>query len=111
MQVLIVDDDPDGVEALRFLLEKRGHPVQVAHNGLEALDHVAAGGRPHVVLLDLLMPVMDGWEFLARRKEDERMSDTPVLVMTGSDFGPDAKSETVLRKPVDVDMLMWHIDA
>jgi DNA-binding NarL/FixJ family response regulator len=59
-KILLVDDDDDCLDSLRVLLEDRGYRVHVAHNGRQALDYFHQGGRPGVIILDLLMPVMDG---------------------------------------------------
>ncbi len=109
--VLIVDDDPDCVDALRFLLEDQGYRVQVAQNGREALDHFASGGRPDVIILDLLMPVMDGLEFLRRRREDPVLAGTPVIVLTATDGRIASRDDVVLRKPVDFGQLVDTIEA
>ena len=109
--VLIVDDDPDCVDALRYLLEDRGYRVQVAQNGLEALAHFASGGRPDVVILDLLMPVMDGIEFLKRRRDDPIVAGTPVIVLTATDGRLASREDVVLRKPVDFGQLVQTIEA
>lgn len=108
--VLIVDDDPDGVDALRYLLESHGYRVDSASNGRDALDYLRAGHRPGVVILDLAMPVMNGWQFLAAREGDEALASIPVIVVTASHPAL-AAAETVLTKPVDLDALLARIDA
>jgi len=109
-EVLIVDDDSDCVDALRYLLEDRGYRVDVAQNGREALEHFDAGGRPCVVILDLLMPVMDGLEFLARRSTNPILAATPVIVLTATDARLTSSEEVVLRKPVDFEVLIEKIE-
>ena len=109
-EVLIVDDDPDCVDALRYLLEDRGYHVDVAENGLKALEHFDAGGRPCVVVLDLLMPVMDGLEFLSRRRANPILAATPVIVLTATDARLTSSEEVVLRKPVDFEVLIEKIE-
>jgi CheY-like chemotaxis protein len=108
-ELLIVDDDPDCADALRFLLEDCGYHVQTAHHGLEALEYFEAGGRPCVVILDLMMPVMDGLEFLERRRADPVLAATPVIVLTATDARLTACDEPVLRKPVDFGVLLDQI--
>jgi CheY-like chemotaxis protein len=108
--VLIADDDPDGAEALRYLLEHHGYHVDVVTNGAEALAYFDAGGRPCVVILDLMMPVMDGHEFLAIRRTNPTLSQTKVFVMTASGAGLDASDVVVLRKPVHLPILMEHVE-
>jgi CheY-like chemotaxis protein len=109
--VLIVDDDADCVDALRFLLEDQGYHVDVARNGLQAIEHFESGGRPCVVILDLLMPVMDGLEFLDRRRMDPVIARTPVIVLTATDARLTSREEVVLRKPVDFGQLVEKISA
>jgi CheY-like chemotaxis protein len=108
--VLIVDDDRDCVEALRYLLEDRGYRVDIARNGLQALEYFESGGRPRIVILDLLMPVMDGLEFLNRRRENPVLAETPVIVLTATDARLNTREETVLRKPVDFGVLVEKIE-
>jgi len=107
--VLIVDDDVDGVDALRYLLESHGYRVSSAGNGSEALQYLRGGARPSVVILDLAMPVMNGWQFLAAREGDEALASIPVIVVTASQPAPGAESEMVMTKPVDLDALLERI--
>jgi DNA-binding response OmpR family regulator len=81
--VLAVDDEDDILEIIRVNLEIEGHRVVVAHDGREALDQVNRH-RPDLVLLDVMMPGMDGWEVLTRLKSDADtdMSEVPVLMLT-----------------------------
>jgi CheY-like chemotaxis protein len=108
--VLIVDDDLDCVDALRYLLQDRGYRVDIAHNGLQALEYFESGGRPRIVILDLLMPVMDGLEFLSRRSQNPVVAETPVIVLTATDTRLQSREETVLRKPVDFGLLVEKIE-
>ena len=108
--VLIVDDDPDCVEALRYLLQDRGYRVDIARNGLQALEYFESGGRPRIVILDLLMPVMDGLEFLSRRRASPVLAETPVIVLTATDTRLQSREETVLQKPVDFSVLVEKIE-
>jgi len=109
-EVLIVDDDTDCVDALRYLLEDQGYQVKVAHNGLQALQYFESGGRPCVVVLDLLMPVMDGLEFLDRRRGHPVLAETPVIVLTATDARLQSREDIVLRKPVDFGVLVEKIE-
>lgn len=105
--ILVVDDDRGAMEALSDILEYEGYNVQRAQNGLQALEYLhTAKPPPNLVILDLLMPVMDGWEFRMRQKEDPELAKVPVLVVTaiGATAGIDAVG--VLHKPVDVDALL-----
>jgi CheY-like chemotaxis protein len=109
--VLIVDDDPDCLDALRFLLEDRGYRVHAAKNGQEALEHFQGGGRADVIVLDLLMPVMDGLEFLERRRANPALARTPVIVLTATDARLASREDIVMRKPVDFGQLMAMIES
>ena len=87
-RVLVVDDEPSVVMLMRFVLEKSGHAVTEAHNGLEALK--ALGVDPHddsvelpeVVLLDVMMPIMDGLATAEAMRDHPRASKVPILVVT-----------------------------
>ena len=85
--VLVVEDDREQREAVCEMLELEGFgPVQAA-NGREALDYLQGSRAPCLVLLDLEMPVMNGWEFRANQLADERLSRIPVVVVTANDEG------------------------
>jgi CheY-like chemotaxis protein len=114
--ILVVEDDTDMREILSELLTAEGYRVFSASNGREGLDQLRAGLRPSVVLLDLTMPVMDGWEFRARQTEDPALRSIPIIVTTAmppSRVGP-MPGVSVLRKPLDLDSLISlirsHID-
>ncbi len=79
--LLLVEDDPDIRESVSELLEEEGYCVWQATNGREALDVLEAGCRPDVILLDLMMPVMTGWEFLSRQQALD--ASIPVCVISG----------------------------
>jgi CheY-like chemotaxis protein len=81
--VLIVEDNVDTRDSLAFLLRHEGYQVSTAANGQEALDRLRAGPRPGVILLDLLMPTMDGWEVSNRLGQDPALASIPVVVVSG----------------------------
>ena len=100
--VLVVDDDADTRQRLRAVLEKNGWSVVEAANGQEALDQVERS-RPHLVLLDLTMPVMDGFAFLHRLRQTPGCRDIPVVVLSARDITADERdrlreAETIFRK-------------
>nr|WP_211485268.1 response regulator [Corallococcus exiguus] len=106
--ILIVDDEPDLREVVAELLEMEDYTVLQAANGQAALAVLAANNdQPCLVLLDLMMPVMDGHEFLHRLREEERYRELPVLMLTAH-FSAKAPPGTVglLRKPVDIPELL-----
>ncbi|MGI3779739.1 MAG: response regulator, partial [Janthinobacterium lividum] len=86
--VLVVDDDADTRLRLRATLEKQGWSVAEAENGLDALEHVASA-LPRVILLDLAMPLMDGFEFLERLRERPGCGTVPVVVLTSLSLTPE----------------------
>lgn len=85
--ILIVDDDADASKPIAFYLEKAGHEVSCTGNGKDALAHVLAG-PPDAVLLDLLMPEMDGPSFLEVVRSYLRLQSLPVVIMTGLSESP-----------------------
>jgi CheY-like chemotaxis protein len=81
--VLVVDDDPNLLRVMSKLLEFEGFvPVQAA-NGQEALDYLRGGGSASVILLDLRMPVMDGWAFRKAQRAEPALAEIPVVVISG----------------------------
>ena len=108
-RVLIVEDDPDTREMLGRFLELEGFEVEKASNGREALATLRAGERASVILLDLMMPVMDGWQFRAEQRSDPVLSQIPVVVVTAA--GPRTRvppidADAWLPKPIDLDVLL-----
>ena len=91
-EVLVTDDDPVIIDLVRQLLEEDGWSVRSAANGREALNAIAAK-KPDVMLLDLMMPVMDGFETLRRLRQDEATRDLPVIVVTAKDLSPDEQRD------------------
>jgi two-component system, chemotaxis family, chemotaxis protein CheY len=81
--ILVVDDDLDALEAMRFVLEGAGYDVVTAANGEEALRYLQGRGAPGLILLDLMMPVMNGWTFLAHVESDPRLGAIPIVVLSG----------------------------
>jgi len=82
-KVLIADDEEDILKLVAFRLDKAGYAVMTAANGREALD-LAKKEKPDLILLDLRMPVMDGYELCRMLKSDERLKDIPVIFLTAS---------------------------
>jgi CheY-like chemotaxis protein len=83
--VLIVDDDPVTRQAMGLVFERRGYLVTFAAHGQEALERLRQGPPPSLILLDLLMPVMDGWQFLQRQKQDPELAGIPVIIISAAD--------------------------
>ena len=104
--VLLVDDHPDARDVIRRFLEHHGYAVTTAVNGEDALDKLAAGLRPCLILLDVMMPVMDGPTFAEnlRRNRDRTLAETPIVLITGAFDVESAKKRSrasdVIFKPV-----------
>jgi CheY-like chemotaxis protein len=98
--VLVVDDDEDVRDAMRELLQRKGYAVRVANDGHQALELLAITETPCVVLLDLVMPVMDGWQFLASVQSNPLLAQIPVVIVSAhaATHAP-AGSVGLLRKP------------
>src|SRR5881394_840605 len=102
--VLIVEDDGDLPEMMAQLLTLEGYTAVAVANGREALDYLHDGhDRPDVILLDLMMPVMDGWEFRRAMKADPDLADLPVIVLSALDPSSARGVDSVayLKKPLD----------
>jgi CheY-like chemotaxis protein len=106
--VLIVEDDPDLREMMAQLLTLEGLRASTAVNGLDALDYLRRSRKPQVILLDLMMPVMDGWEFRRQQRTDARLADIPVVVLSAFDEArtDEVAASAVLKKPLDFDRLL-----
>lgn len=103
--ILVVEDDMGALDALTDLLEASGYSVQRAQNGHEALVQ-AKGQPPGMILLDLSMPVMDGWEFMRRQRLEPAIAGIPVVVITALVSAVPAGAKALVTKPVDVNRLM-----
>jgi CheY-like chemotaxis protein len=108
--VLIVDDDPDLLDVTSFVLENEGIVVETARNGQEALTLLRAGRLPGLVLLDLMMPVMNGWEFLAEVAKDPELDAIPVVVLTAAERREVPGAAAVLAKPMDLVALLRVVE-
>ena len=108
--VLIVEDDADLREMMAQLLTLEGFQTETVANGRDALDYLQRGGRAELILLDLMMPVMDGWEFRRRQRKDPALADVPVIVLTALDqaqaHAEDLNGVGFMKKPLDFDRLL-----
>jgi CheY-like chemotaxis protein len=105
-KILVVDDRKKILSIMSDLLGREGFSVRTAQNGLDALNRMKSDHHISLVLLDLWMPVMDGWEFLRRKKADPDIAETPVVVISATPPASLEGVETVLTKPIDFDQLM-----
>jgi two-component system, cell cycle response regulator len=105
-RILVVDDNPDNVEIINARLSSRGFEIETASNGEEALEKVRVR-PPHLILLDVMMPLMDGYEVSRRIKNDESLPFVPIILVTARDStadkveGLDAGADDYLTKPVN----------
>lgn len=110
--VLLVEDDPDLRQDLAYLIQYEGYTVTTAANGREALDCLCTMQRPCVIILDLMMPVMDGWELRAELLKMPELKDVPVVLLSGvADVQSQAQSLQAvdyLTKPIDLRRL-YHM--
>jgi two-component system, chemotaxis family, chemotaxis protein CheY len=104
--VMVVDDDRDVREALREALEHGGYAVVEADNGRDALDCLSSQPAPAVILVDLLMPVMNGWDFVKRVQSNPALSGIPIMIVTASGRHWGYPAESVVRKPLKVSQLL-----
>lgn len=105
--VLIVEDDEDIRADLATILQLKGYSVFEAANGSEALAHLRQHPAPNVVLLDLMMPVMNGWELRAAMKGDPELARIPVIIMSGAGRESErVEADAVLFKPFELANLL-----
>ena len=100
--VLVIDDDPGIRRLMTSFLKLEGFAPVTAANGKEALAYLRNGGVVHVILLDLRMPVMDGWTFRREQRRDPAIADIPVVVLSGADaeHAPELAAAAWFDKPV-----------
>jgi CheY-like chemotaxis protein len=107
-KVLLVDDDFAIIDGVSDFLENQGFSVLPASNGIDALNQLRSGLRVDVIVLDVMMPMMDGWDFRAEQLADPSLRDIPVVVISASGFSRDTLRRQlcayeVLPKPLDLD--------
>jgi CheY-like chemotaxis protein len=110
--VLVVEDDEQIREALCELLAEAGYRAVGVGNGQEALTYLANGQHPCLIVLDLMMPVMDGWQFRREQQRDPALATIPVLVVTaaGNRTGDELTNVDVIAKPFRMEELMAAIE-
>lgn len=106
--VLIVEDDEDLRDMMAQMLNIEGFDTATVANGREALDYLHVTRKPSVILLDLMMPIMDGWEFRRQQKADPELAPVPVIVLSALDptRAAPVDAEAFLKKPLDFDRLL-----
>lgn len=106
--VLVVEDDDDLRDTMQEVLEHAGLATVTARDGLDALRVLGERGLPNVILLDLVMPTMDGWTFLETLRADPAYAAIPVIVTTSAPSRAPA-GLVVLRKPVTPELVEHHV--
>lgn len=107
--VMVVDDDFELCGVLARMLEDEGIAPLCCADGAVALAELRAGAAPCVILLDLTMPTMDGWQFREAQQADPRFSEIPVVLMTASRKLAGIPVDGVMFKPLDSDQLLLTI--
>ena len=105
--ILVVEDNIDIQESLKTTLELEGFNVFTADNGREALDKLEVIPTPCLILLDLMMPVMNGWEFVEEINKDIMLSSIPIVVVTAiGDSSKSPKTDGYIPKPINYEALI-----
>jgi CheY-like chemotaxis protein len=110
--IVIIDDDPDVREVLAELLTDEGYAVRCFANGAEALAGLRGDASASLILLDLMMPVMNGWRFREEQTLDRRLASIPVIAMSAvADVAPPPRPRplAVVSKPFNLDKLLARI--
>lgn len=109
--VLVVDDDQPIRDVLQMMLELEDYGVLLASNGKEALETLAKSPTPPcLILLDLMMPVMNGWQFVEEIKKIESLATIPIIIITAfREKAETIKADGVLLKPIEYDQLLAAI--
>jgi CheY-like chemotaxis protein len=110
--LLVVEDDPIVREGLALVLRREGYEVRLAANGEEALACLSAGPRPDLIILDMLMPVLDGWHFL-QQLHGGKAPPVPIVVVTSApltlEWAQDHRCCGFVRKPFDLDDMVAEV--
>ena len=111
--ILLIDDDPDTREQLAEILTEHGYLVTTARDGLEGLEKLKTDCAPSVILLDLMMPVMDGWQFRAKQLSEPQLAQLPVIVLSATTeirrYAAEMKAAGFLSKPFMLDRLLGAV--
>jgi CheY-like chemotaxis protein len=108
-RILLVEDDEITRGAIKMVLEWEGYRVDCAANGQEALDYLHSHGRPALILLDVMMPVLDGEEFRRRQQRDPSLAQIPVVVVSALEAAARLDAAGHVRKPFQVEELLAAI--
>jgi CheY-like chemotaxis protein len=111
--ILVVDDHCDTCEALEIALTNEGYMVETASNGREALRKLYAGLRPHLILMDLMMPVMNGFEFRQAQLADPTLASIPLIAFSAvtdpRETAQHLRAAAYLHKPASIEEMLGVI--
>ena len=119
-KILLVDDDPDLVEAMKIILENKSYDVAVAHDGKEGLKKVETE-QPNLIILDVMMPEIDGYEMCTKLKSDPQYGHIPILLLTAvgeaistttytKEMGMKMEADDYIPKPVELTELVERVE-
>lgn len=105
-KLLIVEDDDVARAALGDIFDYEGYPVATCCNGQEALDYLHSRPLPLLIILDLQMPVMNGWQFCREKMKDAELAPVPVVAITAFQSPGELEVDAIVQKPIDIERLM-----
>jgi CheY-like chemotaxis protein len=108
-RILLVEDDEITRGAIKMVLEWEGYQVDCAANGQEALDYLHSQGRPSLILLDVMMPVLDGEQFRQEQKRDPSLAQIPVVIVSALEAASWLEAAGHIQKPFQVEELLAAI--
>src|SRR5258706_9883449 len=104
--VLVVEDDEDIRQAIGDILEAEGYEVALAENGQHPLELLSELQRPCLLLVDLIMPKMDGWELLKALSRNDRLATIPLVVISAANRPAHMAGHALIKKPIDPDIML-----
>lgn len=110
--IVVIDDEPDIRESIAEVLSDHGYEVRCFANGADALEHLRSDANASLILLDLMMPVMNGWSFREQQSRDLRLASIPVITMSATDdLGPRGplQGRAILCKPLNINRLLARV--
>jgi CheY-like chemotaxis protein len=109
-RILVVEDDRDALETLFMLLSREGYSVLTANNGQQGLDLLVHGIQPRLLVIDLLLPKVPGWDILKHAQSDPSLRQMPVVVVTAlSPEDVNVRADAVFYKPIDYPALLTTV--
>jgi CheY-like chemotaxis protein len=110
-RVLLIEDDRDSLAAMFLALTQAGYSVLTADDGAQAVDLLSKGIHPRLIVLDLVLPKVDGWTVLKHLQEDKELREIPVIVATAAstDYPQVKGADVILEKPLDSERLLTEI--